>query len=567
MLTELVVRNLGVIDELSLLLGPGMTAVTGETGAGKTLVVEAIDLLIGGRADASLVRPSASEAEIEGRFLIPPANDEPSGSSAPAAGSPDSVSGDSVSGDPSSGSDRDGGKELIVRRVIPRSGRSRAYIDGRLATVAALGEIGTQLVDLHGQHDHQSLLRGPVQRSALDRFGRIDTSLLADLSIDLRRIDAVLAQLGGDARTRAREIDLLQHQCHEIESAGIADPDEDQRLDEAESLLAGAVANRAAAYCAVGFLDADGMVADGIGQALALLRGRAPFDDLIERLEASAAELTDIANEVRDVGQAIEDNPAALAELRERRQLLSELRRKYGSTLAEVLDFSTRLADRLAELAGHEGRVATAEAERSQLLARLESETGRVRLARSQAAPRLALEVAGHLSDLALAGARLSVDVSGSAGEDVIFKLAANVGHDPLPLRRVASGGELARTMLALRMVLTAGPDTLVFDEVDAGIGGASAHSVGRSLAVLARDHQVLVVTHLAQVAAHADHHVAVRKSELDGSTFAVLSTLDSEQRVTELSRMLSGSPRSASARDHARELLVTAGSRGEGTM
>ena len=522
MLAELVVRDLGVIEELALVLGPGMTAVTGETGAGKTLVVGAIDLLTGGQADASLVRPGAVEAEIEGRFVL-------------------------------------GDDEYVVRRVVPHQGRSRAYINGRLASVSALVDLAVDLVDLHGQHAHQSLLKPPVQRSALDRFGSVDTSKLDALVDDLRSLDAALVDLGGDERARAREIDLLRHQITEIENSGLTDGDEDARLDVEESLLADAVAHREAAAEVVQLLDADGPVAENLGRALAALADRQPFTDAVDRLSGAAADMADLATDLRDRAETMDDDPGRLETLRERRQELRELRRKYGDTLDEVLEFALESGSRLADLEHHEERAAELDGRRLEVTAALRTEKARVRAVRLEAAPRLAEAVESNLTDLAMAGARLAIDVEGDAGENVTIELAANVGHEPLPLARVASGGELARTMLALRLVLTTGPDTLVFDEVDAGVGGEAAHFVGRSLAALTDRHQVLVVTHLAQVAAFADHHVNVRKLESEGVVLSEVRVLEPDDRVIELSRMLSGSPGSASAREHAEELLAGA--------
>ena len=524
MLSELAVRNLGVIEELELVLSDGMTAVTGETGAGKTLVVGAIDLLTGGRADPVLVRPGSPEAEVEGRF----------------------VTGDS---------------EVVLRRVIPVQGRSRAYIDGHLATAAALGELGRELIDLHGQHAHQSLLRGPVQRAALDCFGAVDTKTLAGLVDDLRATDADLAELGGDSRARFREIDLLRHQLAEIDAAAITDPGEDERLDREESVLADAAAHRQAAAQAIGLLGADSGVSDGLGRAQSALAGREPFAGLVGRIADATAEIADIAAEARASMEAIEDDPAVLAALRERRQLLSGLRRKYGSTLAEVLEYRAQSAQRLDELEGHEERAASLEARRTEVARRLAAEQARVRGERSGAAPRLAAAVESHLSALAMGSARLAVDVGGNAGEEVTFRLAANPGHEPLTLSRVASGGELARTMLALRLVLTAGPETLVFDEVDAGVGGAAARAVGASLAALSSGHQVVVVTHLPQVAAHAQHHLALEKTEVAGGIRVRLRSLAEQDRLVELSRMLSGSPQSVTGLQHAEELLAAAAS------
>jgi len=522
MLAELLVRDLGVINELSLVLGNGMTVVTGETGAGKTLIVGAIDLLTGGRADASLVRPGAAEAEIQGRFVA-------------------------------------GDEEIVVRRVIPREGRSRVYVNGHLATVAALTELGQDLVDLYGQHAHQSLLKAAVQRAALDQFGNVDTSELASVEDRLRVNEAALAEMGGDERTRAREIDLLRHQLAEIEAAAVRDPDEEQRLSAEEDLLADATEHREAAATVADLLGSEGATAEGLASAIALFRGRGPFTELANRLHGLAAELADIVSEARSLTETLEDDPAQLAYLRERRALLRELRRKYGDTLDEVLSFRDETSQRLAELESFEQRAEALEAERAQLLALRTRLRGEVLAARTKAAPRLADAVEGHLGGLAMPSARMEVVVAGEAGGDVTFQIAANTGHDPQPLTKVASGGELARVMLALRLVLSAGPATLVFDEVDAGIGGDVAKTVGSSLAGLAANHQVFVVTHLAQVAAFAHTHVAIIKSDQQGQTVSDASILDPDERVIELSRMLSGSPDSRSARDHAAELLASA--------
>jgi len=528
MLTELAVRNLGVIDELSLLLNRGMTAVTGETGAGKTLVVNAIDLLTGGRGNTGLVRPGADHAEVEGRFII-------------------------------EGGDADGQSEVVVRRVVPRKGRSRCYVKGRLATVGQLAELGRTLVDLHGQHAHQLLLRTATQRSALDRFGSVDASPLAELTGELRAIDARLEALGGDERARAREIDLLRYQLAEIDGADIEGPDEDERLDRLEAALADVSAGRAAGRAAVELLDADGPVADGLGRAAAAVEGRVPYAALEERIADAAAEIADIAAEARILAESLEDDPAALEQVRERRNLLAGLRRKYGPSLAEVIEFGAEVERRLGELERREETAAALNSRRSKTAAELDAQCERVRRERISAAPRLAASVQAHLADLAMGAARFEIAVDGAAGEHVKFLLAANPGHEPRPLARTASGGELARAMLALRLVLVEGPPTLVFDEVDAGVGGAAAHAVGRSLAALTGEHQVLVVTHLAQVAAHADHHVLVEKSDDGAARSTGARILDDNERMTEMSRMLSGSPHSTAARRHAHELLTAA--------
>lgn len=521
MLVELAVRDLGVIHELSLVLGPGMTALTGETGAGKTLVVEAIELLCGGRAEGTMVRHGADEASVEARFLFD-------------------------------------GDEVVVRRVVPRSGRSRAYIDGRLATAGSLVDLADGLVDLHGQHAHQSLLAAAAQRGALDRFGDVDSGELVDARRRVRAIDEALAELGGDERVRARELDLLRFQLDEIDGARL-EPDEDDRLRVEEEQLADAVAHREAASAAVALLADEEGALDAIGRAASLLGERAPYRELRQRIDSAAAELDEAARDLRGQGESIEEDPERLEQLRERRQLLHDLTRKYGETLEEVMAFADEVRGRIDALTGHEVRAGELEAERAGVegdIVRLEALVGG---ARRRAAPSLAESVEAHLADLALPHARLAVEVGPDPGDDVAFLLAANPGSTAQPLAKVASGGELARVMLALRLVLTAGPPTLVFDEVDAGIGGATALAVGRALSALGADHQVLVVTHLPQVAAFADAQVAVTKSVADGQTTTAVEPLDADARIVELSRMLSGTPESDAAHEHAEELLATA--------
>jgi DNA repair protein RecN (Recombination protein N) len=529
-LTELRIRDLGVIRDVSLVLGPGMTALTGETGAGKTMLVEAIELLVGGRADPVVVRADADQAEVEGRFVL------------------------------------DDDTEVVLGRVVPREGRSRAYVDGRLAPASALAEWGARLVDLHGQHAHQSLLATATQRAALDRYAGIDLGPLRDARAEVARIDAALAALGGDERARAREIDLLRFQVQELDAARLDDPDEDAALDAEEDALADAVAHLEAAAAAVAALVDDGGAADALGSAVAAVAGRRPFAELEERLRGAAAEVSDLGRELRDAAEAIQDDPDRLAQIRERRQLLRDLRRKYGDTLEEVIAFAAQARTRLAELVDHDRRAEALDADRVAASERVAKAAERVAAARRKAAPKLAEAVQGHLAELAMAKAAVAVEVAGDPpGDDVAFLLAANPGAAPAPLAKVASGGELARAMLAVRLVLTGtddgqGPPTLVFDEVDAGIGGTAALAVGRALAALAGPgRQVLVVTHLPQVAACADTHVVVAKSDDGEVTTSRAAVVEGDARVVELSRMLAGTPESAATQQAAAELLATA--------
>ena len=535
MLVELRVRDLGVIADLDLVIGPGMTALTGETGAGKTLVVEALELLLGGRAESAMVRAGATEATVEGRFLI-------------------------------------GDKEVVLSRAVPTTGRSRAYVDGRMAPVAMLSEIGDELVDLHGQHVHQSLLRQAAQRDALDSFAGSDLAPVAEARGELAAIDARLEELGGDPRALARTVDLFRFQLDEIAKAAIKDPDEEGRLAAEESRLSqigslrtGLVAAREAlagsdASQAHGGLGGNDMLgaSDLLGRAVAQLSAHESVSDLVAALRAAQADVEDVARELRLAEEQLEEDPARLEAIRGRIQLFAELRRKYGPSLADVLLFEQETRARLAELEATEVTRDALEERRRATTVRLEAAERRLGATRRKAAPLLAREIETHLQELALKGARLEVRIGDDrAGSGVEFLFVANPGEPVMALSKVASGGELSRAMLATRLVLSAAPPTLVFDEVDAGVGGEAALAVGRALSALGSDHQVLVVTHLAQVAAFADQQVLVSKAEAGGRTVAQARPVAGNDRVVELSRMLSGHPDSAAARKHAKELLA----------
>jgi DNA repair protein RecN (Recombination protein N) len=528
LLVELHVRDLGVIDDVTVVLGGGMTALTGETGAGKTLLVGALGLLLGARGDPGTVRAGADEALVEGRFC-----------------------------------DADGSDEVTVARTLVRAGRSRAWIDGRMVPVGALAEVTSGLLELHGQHQHHALVAPDAQRRALDAFGGVDTG---PMDAARSRLAALLREaegLGGDARQRAREAEVLAFQVTDVEGAGLTGPDEEARLEDEEGRLAEASAYREAAAAALGaLLGADGGAGrpgaeDLLGEASGALTGRAPLEPLDRRVRGLMAEVADLAAELRVVVDTWEDDPVRLGEVRARRQLLHELRRKYGDTLDEVLAFAAEGRARLEALAAAEARAVELDHDIARARADVAAEESAVAAARRKVAPLLASEIETTLHDLAMPAARFGVTVAGDgSGDHVTFELAANPGEPARPLAKSASGGELSRTMLAVRLALTDAPGVLVFDEVDAGVGGEAATAVGAALAGLGHHAQVLVVTHLAQVAAQADHQVGVRKVEDGGRTRAEVAVLGPDDRVVEISRMLSGSPDSEAARRHARELL-----------
>ena len=567
MLTDLVVRNMALIEELSLELGDGMTVLTGETGAGKTLLTQAVSLLAGGRGHSGLVRPGAEEAEVEGRFV---------------------------------GAD---GTEMVVRRVLPRSGRARAYLDGRLAGVSVLEETVGGLVDICGQHRYQALLRPALRRGALDRFAEVDPVPLLEARRRCRDLEERLAALGGDERARARELDVLAHQIAELDAAGLDDPGEEEHLAAEERLLTAAVAVRDAAVAAAYLLGGDGPAGEALGDALSHLDsqshltgtatgarsvspssrsgGEAPssqageaggsgvtsgrFDTesplaaVAERLRGLTAEVSDVAADLRRLGEEVREDPARLADVVERRALLAGLRRRYGATLADVLSYHEEARRRVAELQDAEGVAVRLGAELEAARDAERAEAARLGEQRRRAAPALAEAVTAELALLAMPNARLRLQVGADPGDDVDYLLAVNSGSTPAPLAQVASGGELSRAMLALHVVLLEAPPTVVLDEVDAGIGGEAGMWVGRALARLATRRQALVVTHLPQVAAYADNHISLRKIDDGAATWIQARSLDDAGRLVELARMLSGSPHSGSAREHAAELLAQA--------
>ncbi|MFZ1307545.1 MAG: DNA repair protein RecN [Candidatus Microthrix parvicella] len=521
MLDELAVTDLGVIAKARLELRGHMTALTGETGAGKTLLLGALELLSGARADASVVRAGAEQAVVEGRF---------------------------INGD---------GDELVLRRVVPRDGRSRAYCNGSLVTAAELAEAAAGLLEIHSQGAQLALTTPGVQRQALDRWANVDLSELTAAESAVGSLRAALVELGGDERARVREMDLLAFQVAEIGSAGLSDPDEDAALAAEEALLADAVGHREAASKALGVYDEEGGLSDALAAMAGALDDRRPFDGTLTRVLAQQAELSDLVAELRRQADSIEEDPERLEVVRLRRVELRDLGRKYGDTLAEVMAFGQECQVRLDELGDRERRAAALEDDLAAACLVRDEAAAKVGAARRSAAPQLATSVQARLAALAMPKATLEITVGDDdPGDRVTFLLAANPGMAPAPIQRAASGGELSRVLLALRLVLSGGPDTMVFDEVDAGIGGATALEVGSALSEVAETSQVLVVTHLAQVAAHADQQVRIAKSADEDATTTTVESVGGEARVVELSRMLSGTPDSAAARSNAKDLL-----------
>ncbi|CAB4755697.1 unannotated protein [freshwater metagenome] len=578
MIEEIRIQSLGVIESSTLELGPGLTVITGETGAGKTMIVTALGLLLGGRADSGAVRTGARTARVEGVVVTDRLPD--------LVGAVEEVGGTVED------------ERVVLARNVAAEGRSRAFVGGASVPVATLASVTEPLVAVHGQSDQHRLLRPRAQREALDRFGGEPVAAAArsyrELFDRLRAVETELEEVVTHARERAQEADLLRLGLEEVEATA-PEPGEEQRLAAEETRLGFADTLRTAAEQAREALSSEQGRPDAmatVGAARALLDGVREHDPeaaaLADRLAELGYVLSDLATDVASYAARIDTDPARLAGVSERRAALGRLTRKYGESVEEVLAWAERSALRLVELDGTDDRIEQLRAERATLRAALAEAGSALTARRSEAAGRLGEQVTAELALLAMPHARLTValrrheaeapadpDAPGvpllvdggwwrfapSGLDEVELLLAANTGSDPRPLDKGASGGELSRVMLAVEVALagTSPVPTFVFDEVDAGVGGAAAVEVGRRLAELARTSQVLVVTHLPQVAAYADRHVVVQKSHDGTITSSGLTLLDDEAREHELSRMMAGLSGSDTAIAHARELLEVA--------
>ena len=549
-------RDLGVIAEATLPIGPGFTAITGETGAGKTMVVTGLGLLLGQRADSGAVRAGAAQASVEGVWIVPE-HGAVADRVREAGGDLEPIGG--------------GRAELLVGRSLSSEGRSRASVGGRAAPAGVLADLADELVVVHGQSDQLRLRTAAAQRDALDRFGGpgLETALAAyratyDRS---RKLSQELTTLTDDRDVRAREAVQLRVAITEIEQAA-PQPGEDADLSVRAERLANAEELRAAAAGAHDILSGDGDVPD-VGILLAesrraLERGHDPA------LDELAAQAADLGYRAADLAQSLavyladldETGPHELAAVEDRRAVLGGLIRTHGSLDAAIELLETGSA-RLAELDDDGARIERLTQERDAAASALDSDAEARTSARTAAAARLGAAVTEELHALAMPDARVVVAVtpgseSASGRDDVAILLAPHTGAEPRPVAKSASGGELSRVMLAIEVVIAAVDPvpTFVFDEVDAGIGGAAAIEVGRRLARLARSSQVIAVTHLAQVAAFANNHLSVVKASDGSVTASDVRRLDGTDREAEMARLLSGMPDSDAALTHARELL-----------
>lgn len=586
MLEEIRITSLGVIAEATLPLSPGLTVVTGETGAGKTMVVTALGLLFGGRADVSRVRGGSEKAVVEGRLRVDVSN--PVGA---AIATRVSDAGGALDDD-------DGQPCVALVRTVTTEGRSRAHVGGRSAPVSVLTEIGELAVMVHGQSDQARLLQPTEQRAALDRYAGDPVTELLETHRDLfrrwRDLCDELAERTSRARELAQEADALRFGISEIESVD-PQPGEDDALRAESNRLENAEALRLAAFTAHAALVGDPDTTDGgdpadvsalLGVVRASLSGPVREDpDLAAysgRADEIAALVAELAADLASYNESLDSDPARLSAVHERRAQLSTLTRKYADTIDGVLSWAQEAGSRLSTLDVSEEALSALRAEKDAVEAALVEVATKLSAVRAEVATGFAAAVTTELTGLAMPHAQVEVmlgrrpaasgqpsiridgdelAISPDGIDEVELRLIAHPGAPSLPLQRGASGGELSRVMLAVEVVFAGagGPMTMVFDEVDAGVGGRAAVEVGRRLARLARSHQVLVVTHLPQVAAFADRHLTVVKDNDGSVTTSGVQMLSADERPRELARMLAGMEGSHLGVAHAEELLALA--------
>ncbi len=562
MIEEIYIRDLGVIQEARLSFGPGLTVITGETGAGKTMVLSALGLLLGERSDTSSIRRGQDQAFVEGRWFLKANTDA-------AAQITERLS--------EAGAEISAG-ELIMNRSVSSEGRGRASVSGKAAPINLLSELGERLVVVHGQSDQIRLKSAVAQREALDQFAGV-ANLLADYQMHFqswKSASAQLIEIQSALDARAKEAQELRAAVDELEAAD-PQPGEDQELTDKANRLTHVEELRIAASAAHEAISSESF--DGATDAIGLLGAARRA---LEQVAAHDPELAKIAESLKQLGYQLNDASAeisgyldgldgdsarVLASIQERRAVLNTLLRKYGPTLEDVITLRESASDRLLELDSSSDQIEKLSAQVEQSHQQLTAVAQKLSSARATAAVQLAEQVTAELAALAMSGSTLVVEVAeagefGPFGKDLVsIQLSSYPGAEPRPLGKGASGGELSRIMLAIEVVLaqTEQAPTFIFDEVDAGVGGAAAIEVGRRLAMLAKQAQVIVVTHLAQVAAFANQHLRVLKNSTDEFTATDVVALNTEDRVNELARMLSGMPESESGKTHAAELLEKA--------
>jgi DNA repair protein RecN (Recombination protein N) len=552
MLTDLTIKNVAIIDTLHISFKEGLTVLTGETGAGKSIIIDAVGLIMGGRATSDLIRSGEEEAVVEALFDI---------SSLPEIAR--------QLGD--AGFDCDG--ELLVKRSISRGGKNRVFINGAMATLALLADISPRLINIYGQHESQTLLRPERHLHLLDAFAGL-TAQREEFARLFEQLAAVQKRLGSmeeEEREAERRLDLLSYQSEEIGGAGLL-PGEEEELEERRQVLASAEKlGGGSAEAFERLYGGDGAILGQLRRISSSIAELAGIDhglnDAAATLEGAYLQLEDAAIALRDYASRIEADPTALAAVDDRLDLINRLKKKYGHTIAEILVFKGEIDGELSRLAGREQDRHSLEAEHDRLAAEIQAKGKALTGQRMTAAAALKKGLEKEIHQLAMKNAVIEaaleplVDPRTTGFERVEFLFSPNPGEAPRPLARIASGGELSRLMLAVKQVLPEGDvPTLVFDEVDTGIGGATSEMVGRKLKNVAARQQVLCITHLPQVAVFADQHLRVEKLVANGRTSTQVVPLADEERTREVARMLAGAKVTDSALTHAAEMLAATG-------
>jgi DNA repair protein RecN (Recombination protein N) len=551
MLTDLSITNIAIIDSLHLSLKPGLTILTGETGAGKSIIIDAVGLIMGGRASADLIRSGSDEAVVEAIFDI---------STLPELSQLLSESGFPC------------GAELLIKRSISRAGKNRIFINGAMATLTLLSDISRRLINIYGQHESQTLLRPENQLLLLDLFaGNTDLrGAFAGLYAELQAVRERLAHADEEERETARRLDLLSFQSQEIAGAELRDGEEEQ-LEEERQLLANAEKLGGASAEAFELLyGGDGALLGQLRRIGASIREIASIDQTLGEtataLENCYLQLEDAAMTLRGYASRIEADPLSLQRVEDRLDQINRLKRKYGPTIRDILEFKQQVDGELEQILDQEHDREALQGQCGRLEKELRLCGAELSRQRAAAADALKQALEGEARQLAMQNAIIEADLTlldeprSTGFERMELLFSPNAGEPPRPLARIASGGELSRLMLAFKQVLPEGDvPTLVFDEVDSGIGGATSETVGRKLKRVARRQQVLCITHLPQVAVFADQHLHVAKRVDNGRTATAVTTLDKKARVEEISRMLGGAVITDTTRSHAGEMLARA--------
>jgi DNA repair protein RecN (Recombination protein N) len=557
MLIELRIENLLLIERAELRLGPGLNAITGETGAGKTILAHSFDLLMGGKARPQIVRPGAPEAYVEGVFELPPGLLEDPELAEITERLPE------------------GSSELAIGRRVSASGRTGAFLAGRSASVADLRALGARLLAFYGQHEHRKLTLSSAQLETLDGFAGEQhlerRRAYREAHSEARRIERELAAVREREGARERDLDILRYELQEIEAAK-PDTAEEAELAPERERLRHAEALRGAAAEALTVLSAeDGGASEAVGTAEAALAAQSGVDGDLDRLADVArglrVELQELASDLRGYTESIESEPGRLEQVEERLDALDRLKRKHGGSVDSVLAHAEHCLREIEAIEGADERTDELEAELGEVLKRRTDLAAQLSEVRAKAARRLEKRVAAELEQLAMGGATLEValephpDGFGVMGQErVTFRVATNPGMPVSPLRDAASGGELSRVMLALAGQGARGSEaTFVFDEIDAGVGGNTARAVGERLRLLGEERQVLCITHLPQVASLAQSHFRISKSVAGGGSTAAVERVDGDELVGEIVRMLGGEDGDEAADRHARQLLRAA--------